>query len=497
MNNNNYQKGNYKPKQQKEVLPIIPSAIDIERAVLGAMMLDSSAYYVAMNQYALSQEDFTVSKYKKIFAAIQLISANNGKVDMLTVVDALPKVDFEKEVDIVDITDITMRVASTANLEHHTMLLAEKTMRRKMIEACDAGMKLAFDDSADVIDSVQDLQAQAFAITDTITGTEENIDSLLDEIEAIATGEKEYKREYTPTGIKSLDEGGFYGVEPRDIIAIGAESGVGKSAFMLNLVKALIYEDKRVAFFSYEMTVKDLLLRLCAIETGIDANRIKSGQLAPKEIEAFTEAMILIRSKRHLLHFFDCAGMPIEILRSKCLSIHYRTKLDCVMIDYLQIMGDAVGMRRQDESQDYNCKRIQALKKQIGCSFVIASQFRKERQKGINQRPSAADLKGAQMLEAMCTKILILDSRHKRGQEEYDDGTPTLGKVDVYVDKNREGQIFNTRLNYKGSCLTFTSESDKDEYFNNPQYPSSNNHSENYDNSELDNFSANFLDAPF
>lgn len=495
--NKQYQKGKYKPKQEPEVLNVIPSAIEIERAVLGAMMLDSSAYYVAMNQYALSPEDFTVGKYKKIFSAIQLISANNGKVDMLSVVNHLPKVDTENEVTPIDITEITMRVASTANLEYHTMLLAEKTMRRKMIEACDAGMKLAFDDSADVIDSVQDLQAQAFAITDTITGTKENLNDILDEIEAIATGEKEYKREYTPTGIKSLDEGGFYGVEPEDIIAVGAESGVGKSAFMMNLIKSLMYENKSVAFFSYEMTVKSLLLRLCAIETGIDAKRIKSGQLTNQERIDFLAAMTFFRSKLHLLHFFDCAGMPIEILRSKCLSIHYRTKLHCVMIDYLQIMGDAVGMRRQDESQDYNCKRIQALKKQLGCAFVIASQFRKERKLGINSRPSAADLKGAQMLEAMCTKILILDSLHKRGIEEYPDGTPTIGKVDVYIDKNREGQIFNTRLNYKGSCLTFTSESSQDEYFNNPQYPQNNPQAISYDNSDLDSFSANFLDAPF
>jgi replicative DNA helicase len=223
----------------------------------------------------------------------------------------------------------------------------------------------------------------------------------------------------------------------------------------LNLAIQFLEQKKHIAFFSYEMSSKDLLTRIISIKTGLSMREIQQGNLIEPDKQIFLSVQSWINERLQYFHCFDCAGLSVEGLRAKALSIHYQTGVEAIFIDYVQLIAAPAGMYDANQKQEYNVIKLQHLKKQIGCALVALSQLRKTK---TTDRPTASDLKGAQVLEATATKIILLDSKHKRGQLQYEDGTPTMGKIDVYCDKNRNGCLFSVRLNYTGYCYKFADE---------------------------------------
>ena len=179
---------------------------------------------------------------------------------------------------------------------------------------------------------------------------------------------------------------------------------------------------------------------------------MQEGKLAEYDKVIFLDAQKWLKDRLQYLHCFDCAGMSVEMLRSKALALSYQKQLSCIFVDYVQLIAAPPRVYDQNVKQEYNCEKLQHLKKELGCGMVLLSQLRKTKLSG---RPTASDLKGAQVLEAMCTKIILLDSLYKKGVEYDEAGDSTMGKIDVYVDKNRNGQIFNATVKYIGYCYKF------------------------------------------
>jgi len=427
---------------------MIPTALDLEELVLGAMLVDSHGYFVANNQQRLSEEDFYDTFCKSVFSYIEAIIKENGKVDLATVGMRL----MADGGDVFKLSELTNKVASTANLEYHVVCLKQVAMRRQLLFSSSKAMQMAADRSNDVFDIVQLVQSEVLNITESLTKTAANTTDMLNHIADIALNHKPFERFFMPSGLQSLDEAGLYGVEDRDIICIGADAGVGKTALALNLAIQFLEAKKHIAFFSYEMCPEDLILRIISIKTGLSMREMQEGKLAEYDKVIFLDAQKWLKDRLQYLHCFDCAGMSVEMLRSKALALSYQKQLSCIFVDYVQLIAAPPRVYDQNVKQEYNCEKLQHLKKELGCGMVLLSQLRKTKLSG---RPTASDLKGAQVLEAMCTKIILLDSLYKKGVEYDEAGDSTMGKIDVYVDKNRNGQIFNATVKYIGYCYKF------------------------------------------
>jgi len=427
---------------------MIPSAPDLEELILGAMLVDSNGYYIANNQQELTTEDFTSSFNKQVFTHIQAIIGDSGKVDLATVGMRL----VGDGGDIFKLSELTNRVGSTANLEYHVVCLKQVTMRRQLLFSAHKAMGMATDKSNDVFDIVEMVHSEVLNITEKLTKTAANTVDLLKNISQIALNIKPFERFFMPSGLSSLDDAGLYGIEDRDIMCIGADAGVGKTALALNLAIQFLESKKHIAFFSYEMNPEDLILRIISIKTGLSMREMQEGKLEDYDKQIFMSAEEWLNDRLQYLHCFDCAGMSIEVLRSKALALNYQKHLSCVLVDYVQLIAAPPRMYDQNAKQEYNCEKLQHLKKELGCGMILLSQLRKTKLSG---RPTASDLKGAQVLEAMCTKIILLDSLYKKGIEYDENNESTMGKIDVYVDKNRNGQIFNTTVKYIGYCYKF------------------------------------------
>lgn len=438
---------------KKKESVIIPKAHKLEASVLGAFLMDSTAFY-KVKPRGLCVEDFDLPMHKVIFEAIESIAKKSGKIDLLTVVMQVQAMGKENEVTPFDISEICQMVASTANVEYHASQLQQVKMKRKGLFVSAQIQSMALSPEVDCFDMVETSHRLINSITENIIETGEDVGKTLDLVIGNISGEIPLDpNEYSEFGIADLDDC-FGGIWRGDIITIGAQSGVGKTAFMMNFVLPYLAAKKHIAIFSYEMSIAELLMRLISIMAEVDLSKIRTNSLEVYEVHICKLCYGWLKERVNYLHLIDCAGMSIETLRAKCLQIQYLTPLQGVFIDYVQLIAAPNFIKNVVEKQAYNCIALQHLKKELGCPFFLASQVRKDNFRG---RPTDSDLKGAQELIAISTKIFMLDNPKKRGIEEYEDGESTDGFIDIYADKVRAGKAFSVRLKYDGYCYKFRS----------------------------------------
>ena len=453
-------------RKQKETLP--PHAPKIEIALLGAMMLDSMAYYRVTSQQQLVPSDFYSDVNASIFSAIDMLAKAGKSIDMMTVAEQLKK---NGTLDSIGgayyLVEITNTVASSANIEYHTQIMKQHSMKRELIKLGDYSMKGALDPTFDVLELTENVQKRAMEITDKLTKSEDNINEILKDIDNGAFGNIKESQKAISTGIIDLDTALCGGVEQDDFIAIGADSGGGKTALAMNIVLSFLENDKHLAFFSYEMKTKKLLIRLIAGQGEIKAENIKIGNLSSDEYTRYILAREWVdeKIKKGLLKVYDCSGMTIETLRAKCVALKFQQPLHGVFIDYLQLIESSKNFKDLDSSATYNSREILKIKNQIEAPFIVLSQLRKNKP---TNRPTKHDLFGSQALENCASKILLIDRPETRDEIEFADGTSTINKAKIYIDKNREGKPSAVKLHYNGECFKF--ENDIDKYYSNQTY---------------------------
>jgi len=408
------------------------------------------AYYRVMNQQPLTENDFYTAHHAAIFKAIQGIAKNNGKIDLLTVGQAF----VASGGDIMDVMDISNTVGSTANLEYHVQCLKQVTMRRELIKISDITQKSAFDASVDILETVGYAQRSVMEVTDKLTKTEDNLSDILQGIDNDADGVYNPANSPVSTGITDLDKNICGGVENDDFFVIGADSGVGKTALMFNIVSSFLENGKSCAVFSYEMSTKKLLIRLISAKAEVMAQNIKMGTMSEDERQRYKLARLWINEKieKNLLHIFDCGGMSIEVLRAKCIAASCQHKINGIFIDYMQLIPTGRFFKDQNESSSFVARELMNIKKHLGVPVIAASQLRKNK---LGSRPTAADLLGAQALENCASKILLIHRPEKEGIMQFEDGEDSIGKADIYIAKNREGQTACERIRYSGYYFKF------------------------------------------
>ena len=439
---------------------IPPQAIEIEESVLGALLLDQNAITNAID--ILRQEYFYLEAHQHIYRAISILFRDGTPVDLLSVADQLKKNGrFDEIGGLTKLVSLTNRITSAAHIEYHVRILSEKYIQRELIRVSTETLKDSYDDTVDVLNLLDRTETKFLEINDSNFKSDfHSMDVLLSntlkEIEANQNSQDETMG--VVTGFNDLDArtGGF---QKGTLLILAARPAMGKTALALTMARNMAVDfNKPVAIFSLEMTASELMSRLIAAESGIDAKKFKlKGELQDWEKEQ-------LRNKTNALahapmYIDDNPGLTIFELRAKCRRLKQKYDIQMVFIDYLQLMsgGESImkngGNREQEIS--YISRQLKALSKEIGVPIMALSQLsRAVETRGGSKRPQLSDLRESGAIEQDADMVMFVYRPSYYGID-VENGMSTEGLAKLIIAKHRSGEPGDVNLRFVERFVRF------------------------------------------
>jgi len=453
-------------KQTKPSRPVVtalpdlgkvpPQAIDMEEAVLGAIMLEKEAVITILD--ILKPESFYKDSHRKIFKAISDLSSREYPVDLYTVTEELRSHnELESVGGPVYLTQLTSKVVSAANVDYHARIVAQKYIQRELIRVSTEIQTRSFDDTWDVTELLDFSENELFQIAEGNIKREVSPINMVIK-EAIKEIEEAGKREDaligTPSGFTKLDRL-TSGWQKSELIIIAARPSMGKTALALSMARNMaIDHGKKVAIFSCEMSSIQLVNRLIIAETDIPGDKIRNGRLTEEEWKQLdTRIKKLVQAP---IFIDDTPAISIFELRAKCRRLMAQHKLDIVIVDYLQLMSgpDNAGSREQEVS---NISRsLKSIAKELNVPIIALSQLnRSVEMRGGTKRPLLSDLRESGAIEQDADMVVFIHRQEKFGIVTFEDGSSTKGIAEIILAKNRNGPVDDVRLRFREEKAQF------------------------------------------
>lgn len=441
-----------------------PQAVDIEEAVLGALMLEKDALTAVID--ILRPDCFYKESHQKIFQAIHTLFHTAEPIDILTVTHALKK---SGELELVGgpyyITQLTNRIASAANIEYHARIILQKYIQRELIRISSETIKEAYEDTSDVLQLLDSAEKNLFAIAEgNIRRNFEDMPALISK----AIKEIEHASNQVsgvtgvPSGFTELDRV-TSGWHKSDLIIIAARPGMGKTAFVLSLARnAAVKFKKPVAFFSLEMSSIQLVNRLISSETEIPSDKIRKGQLAHHEWEQLNAKIVPITQAPIFID--DTPALSIFELRAKCRRLVAEKKVELIIIDYLQLMVAGTDNRNGNREQEISTisRSLKAISKELEVPIIALSQLsRAVESRGGVKKPQLSDLRESGAIEQDADMVMFIYRPEYYDLDQDEAGNSTQNLAEIIVAKNRNGALKSVNLKFVGHLTKF---SDMDEY---------------------------------
>lgn len=445
------------PPQPLEHGKLPPQAVDLEEAVLGALMLEKEAVNTAID--ILQPKSFYKETHQKIFSAIQDLFTKSEPVDILTVTHELKK---RGELDLIGgpyyITQLTNRVASAANIEFHARIISQKYIQRELIRISSEIITDAYDETTDVFALLDKAETSLFSVAE--GNIRKNYESMSDLIrESIKQIEDAKNQESGVIGVAS----GFTaldrvtsGWQQSDLVIIAARPAMGKTSYVLSLARnAAVDFGIPVAFFSLEMSSVQLVTRLVSAESEISSEKLRSGNLRNDEIQqihtkiaGLAEAPIFID---------DTAGLSVFELRAKARRLKAQHGIQLLIIDYLQLMsgsGDNKGNREQEISMI--SRSLKSIAKELSIPVLALSQLsRAVETRGGDKRPQLSDLRESGSIEQDADMVQFIHRAEYYGLTEDEDGNSTQGMATIIIAKHRNGSVGDVKLKFVNHLAKF------------------------------------------
>ncbi len=436
-----------------------PNAVDLEDAVLGALMLESDALNDVVE--VLKPESFYRIEHQKIFEAITELFSKSEPIDILTVTNWLKK---EGSLDMVGgpyyVSQLTDRVASSANAEFHARIIAQKYIQRELIRVSGDTYNEAFEDTTDVLDLLDKAESNLFAVAEgNLRKSYDSMSTLLkkalEEVEEAST--KDGGITGVPTGFSELDKM-TNGWQKSDLLIIAARPAMGKTSFVLSMARNMAVDHKRpIAFFSLEMASIQLVNRLISSESGIPGDKLKKGQLDKNDWEHMHASLKQLSEAPIFID--DTAALSVFELRAKCRRLKAQHDIQMVVIDYLQLMtagGSNKGNREQEISMI--SRSLKSLAKELEIPVIALSQLsRAVETRGGTKRPMLSDLRESGAIEQDADMVMFLYRPEYYGIDTSEEtNLPTEGLTELIVAKHRSGATGTVPLRFVNSLAKFT-----------------------------------------
>ena len=438
---------------------IPPQAVELEEAVLGAMMIDKKGIDDVID--ILSSDAFYDSKHQEIYAAIYELFQNSEPIDLLTVSNLLKK---NGKLEFVGgdffLIRLTQKVASSAHIEFHARIILQKFIQRRLISISSEIIENAYDESTDVFDLLDEAEGKLFEVTQgNLKKSSEDAGSLvkqaLKKIQEIGNQEG---MSGLATGFTKLDAL-TSGWQPSDLVIIAARPGMGKTAFVISMAKNMAIDfNHGVAVFSLEMSSVQLITRMISSETGLTSEKLRKGNLEPHEWEQLNVKVKKLSDAPIFID--DTPSLSIFDLRAKARRLVSQHGVKIIVIDYLQLMtagGKAGGNREQEISMI--SRNLKALAKELAVPVIALSQLsRAVETRGGSKRPLLSDLRESGAIEQDADIVSFIFRPEYYGMTEWDDDehTPCEGQGEFIVAKHRNGGLDNIRLKFTGHLAKFS-----------------------------------------
>lgn len=433
-----------------------PQAKDLEEAVLGAIMVEKSAFDIVSE--ILKPECFYVESNQRIYRAMQSLQQKNLPIDLLTVVEELK---VREELDVVGgpyyVSKLTNSVVSSANIEAHSRIVVQKFIQRELIRISGEIIGDAYEDSTDVFDLLDSAEGKLFKISNehlkkNFVSIDVALVKTIQRIEDIRTNPGDFTG--VPSGFDILDQI-TWGWQPTDLIVLAARPSVGKTAFALNLARnAALHPVKptAVGFFSLEMSTSQLVMRILSAESEIWLEKIARGRLEEHEMKQLYKKGIQPLASAPI-HIDDTAALNIFELRAKCRRLKSKHNVGLIIIDYLQLMSGTSEDKYSNREQQISriSRDLKGLAKELNIPIIALSQLSREVEKrGANntgqKMPQLSDLRESGAIEQDADMVMFLYRPEYYDITSNEYGESNAGETHVKIAKHRNGQLDTIKL---------------------------------------------------
>ncbi len=440
-----------------------PQALDMEEAVLGAIMLEKEAVITILD--ILKPASFYKEAHQKIFKAITDLSMREYPVDLYTVTEELRiHNELESVGGPVYLTQLTAKVVSAANVDYHARIVAQKYIQRELIRASTEILNRSVDDTVDVDELLDFSENELFQIAEGNIKREVSpinvvIKEAIREIEE--AGKSEDAVIGVPSGFTKLDRL-TSGWQKAELVIIAARPSMGKTAFALSMARNMAIDyGRKVAIFSCEMSSIQLVNRLIVAETDIPADKIKNGRLTEEEWKQLdTRIKKLVQAP---IFIDDTPAISVFELRAKCRRLMAQRKLDLVIVDYLQLMTGPENAGSREQEVSTISRSLKSIAKELNVPILALSQLnRSVEMRGGTKRPLLSDLRESGAIEQDADMVVFIHRQEKFGIPTFEDGSSTKGIAEIILAKNRNGPVDDVKLRFREEKAQFVDLDDFD-----------------------------------
>ena len=432
-----------------------PQALDVEEAVLGAMLVEPSTIDEAMEE--LTAPCFYDQHHRMIFEAMAELVNDHVSIDLITVSDKLrSRGNLEIIGGPVALARLSQNIGAAAHMEYYIKILKQKTIQRDLISASYDILKQSFDESTNVDDLIDTAQSKVFAaiqnnVKRDVQDIGSIINSVLDNLQELqgVTGPSG-----VPSGFPSIDRV-TQGWQKSDLIILAARPSVGKTAFALNIARnAAVEANMPVAVFSLEMSADQLGKRLITTESGLSGEKIKGG-VKLEQYEWVQLEETLKRLAKAPLYIDDTPGIPIMEFRTKAKRLVKQKGVRLIVVDYLQLMQGPAELRGLREQEVAAISRtLKATAKELNVPIIALSQLSRNavQRTGGNGKPQLSDLRESGSIEQDADMVIFI---HRPDFVGMSDNPEDKEKAILVIAKHRNGEVCDIEMKYKAGQVKF------------------------------------------
>lgn len=429
---------------------ILPHSVEAEQSVIGSMIMDRDAITTASE--ILDSDDFYRSQYGVLFQAMVELYQADQPVDMITLPNKLKEKELPEElVGVEVITELLKAVPTSANVKYYANIVKEKAVLRRLIKVTEGITNTCYLAKEPVDDILQITEKQVFDIVQN-KGSGDFVsirDVVLQSIESI---EAASRSKGSVTGIAT----GFYdldyktsGLQPSDLILVAARPSMGKTAFVLNVAEYVALKSNvTTAIFSLEMSKEQLVKRILSMNSKVDSQAIRSGELQDEDWTKLVESARVIGNSNLIID--DTPGISISELRSKCRKFKLEHNLGLIIIDYLQLMsGGKKSESRQQEISEIS-RSLKALAREVEAPVIALSQLSRAVEQRPDKRPMLSDLRESGAIEQDADVVMFIyrDDYYNHDSEE-------AGVSEIIIGKQRNGPTGTVKLAWLSQYTKF------------------------------------------
>ena len=430
---------------------VMPHSIEAEQSVVGAMLMDKDAILTASE--LISGQDFYQSAYGVIFDSMVELFNEGRPVDLVTLQDRLKEKDVPPEISSLEfVRDLVTAVPTSANVKYYAEIVADKSMMRRLIKLNDELSNICYAGNEPLPAILEKTEKSVFELLQKrnlgeYTPIRQVVLNALDRIEAAKN-----KGNVTgiPTGFNDLDYK-LSGLQPSDLVLVAARPSMGKTAFVLNIAQYVAFKkEKGVAIFSLEMSKEQLVNRLFSLESQVDSQAIRTGNLKDSDWEKLIEGAGIIGKSNLIID--DTPGISVSELRSKCRKYKLEHDIQLVIIDYLQLMTGSVGRHSESRQQEISeiSRSLKALARELNVPVVALSQLSRAVEGRPDKRPMLSDLRESGAIEQDADVVMFIYR-----DEYYNKDTEYKKQAEIIIAKQRNGPVGTVHLAWLADYTKF------------------------------------------